>query len=299
MNPEDVMRNALRVGALLVLSLVNAVPVAAQAAPASKEPPDPPNLLVIYREEVRPGRGAAHSANEQAWAAAFTKGQAPERWLGMTTVGGPNEAWFLSGHDSYAAWQKTQDAMEGNAALTAEGDKYSALDGELLNRTSTIVARYRSNLSYQSKVAIPQMRYMQVDVVQVRPGHAAAFNEAWEAIVASHGKAKMNEHWAVYTVDSGMPAGTYLFLYPHKSLDHLDGVPAMHNGAEYRDAIGESGRARQTQMVKDGVASQQTLLFAFRPRMSLLPKDFIDQDAAFWTPKPPPAPAPKKPGDKQ
>ena len=50
-------------------------------------------------------------------------------------------------------------------------------------------------------------------------------------------------------------------------------------------------------MVKDGVASQQTLLFAFRPRMSLLSKDFIDQDPAFWTPKPPPAVV-KKQGDK-
>ena len=67
------MRDVLRVSALLMLSLVNAVPVAAQA----KEPPDPPNVLVIYREEVRPGKAAAHSANEQAWAAAFAKGQAP------------------------------------------------------------------------------------------------------------------------------------------------------------------------------------------------------------------------------
>jgi hypothetical protein len=289
------MRDALRVCTLMVMVLLNAVSAAAQA----KEPPDPPTLLVIYREEVRPGKGAAHSANEQAWSAAFTKGQAPVQWLGMTTIAGPNEAWFLSGHESYAAFQKIEDAMEANATLTAEGDKYSEKDGELLNRTSTIIARYRPNLSYGSKVAIPQMRYMQVDVVQVRPGHAAEFNEAWQSIVASHAKAKMNEHWAVYTVESGMAAGTYLFFYPHKSLDHLDGVAAMHTAAEYRDAVGESGRAKQTQMVKDGVASQQTLLFAFRPRMSLLSKDFIDQDPAFWTPKPPPAAATKKAGDKQ
>jgi hypothetical protein len=293
------MKNVLRVCALLGLALVNASSVLAQATPAPREPNDPPSLLVIYREEVRPGKAAAHTANEQAWAAAFTKGQAPIHWLGMTTVAGPNEAWFLSPYESYAAFQKTNDAMEGSAALTVEQDKFSGQESELLNRTSTIIARYQPTLSYQPKVAIPQMRYMQIDIVQVKPGHGGDYTEAWRGIVAAHEKAKMNEHWAVYAVQSGMPTGTLLFIYPLKSLDHLDGVPAMHTGNEYREAVGESGRARQNQITRDGVAMQQTLLFAFRPRMSLLPKDFIDQDSAFWTPKPTPTAIAKKPGDKQ
>ena len=73
----------------------------------------------------------------------------------------------------------------------------------------------------------------------------------------------MNEHWAVYAVQSGMPAGTFLFLYPLASLDALDAVQPMHTANDYRDAVGESGRARQNDIVRDGVAMQQTLLFAF------------------------------------
>jgi hypothetical protein len=288
------MKNALCVCALLGFALVNASPVGAQATPTPREPADPPNLLTIYREEVKPGKAAAHTSNEQAWAAAFTKGQAPMQWLGMTTIGGPNEAWFLSPYDSFAAFQKVQDAMESSTALTAEEEKYSALDGDLLSRTSTIIARYQPELSYQPKVAIAQMRFMQIDVVQVKPGHGNDFTENWRAIVAAHQKSKLNEHWAVYAVQSGMPNGTFLFMYPLKSLDHLDGVPGMHTGAEYRDAVGETGRARMTQMARDGLTTQQTLLFAFRPRMSLLSKDFIEQDSAFWTPKPPVAATTKK-----
>ena len=287
------MRNALRVGAMLGLALSSALPVAAQSA----APPDPPALLLIFREEVKPGKGAAHGANEQAWAAAFAKGQAPTEWLGMTAVAGPSEAWFLSQYDSYSAIQKNQDAMQASAALTAEEDKFSAQDGELLNRTSTIIARYRPALSYQPKVAIPQMRYMQVDVVQVKPGHGGDFTEAWRSIVAAHEKAKMNEHWAVYAVESGMPTGTFLFMYPHKSLDALDAAQGMHGADAYRDAVGESGRAKQNQMTRDSIAMQQTLIFAFRPRMSLLSTAFTDQDPAFWIPKQPVAIA-KKPGDK-
>jgi hypothetical protein len=293
------MKSLIPACALLGFTLMDVSSAGAQATPTPKEPNTPPNLLVIYREEVRPGKMAAHLANEQAWAAAFTKSQAPIRWLGMTTIAGPNEAWFLSAYDSYAAFQKVEDAMESSATLTAEQDKFSAQESELLERTSAIVARYQPALSYQPQVAIPQMRYMQVDVVQVKPGHGGDFTEMWRAIVAAHEKAKMNEHWAVYAVQSGMPTGTFLFMYPLKSLDHLDGVPAMHTGSEYRDAVGESGRAKQNQITRDGLATQQTLLFAFRPRMSLLPKEFIDQDSAFWAPKPMPAATTKKPGDKQ
>jgi hypothetical protein len=107
-------RNVARVDRLRpVVALV--VATVLPAATQGQEPPDPPNLLVIYREEVRPGKGAAHSANEAAWAAAFAKGQAAMQWLGMTSVSGPSEAWFLSGYDSYAAYEQDQDAIEANA----------------------------------------------------------------------------------------------------------------------------------------------------------------------------------------
>ena len=98
----------------------------------------------------------------------------------MTTISG-SEAWFLSAYDSYATFQNIDDSMEANASLTAEGDKFSALDGELLDRASTIMARYQPALSYQPKVPIPQMRYMQVDIVQVRPGHGGDFTDMWRS----------------------------------------------------------------------------------------------------------------------
>ena len=283
-----------RVGVLLGVAVSIGSALAAQST-TPQDPNTPPPLLVIYREEVKPGKAAAHSANEQAWAAAFTKGQAPVRWLGMSSIAGPSEAWFLSRYDSYADFQKTEDAMEASAALTADQDKFSTQDGDLLSRTSAIMARYQPALSYQPNVAIPKMRYMQVDIVQVRPGRGGDFTEAWRSIVAAHEKAKMNEHWAVYAVQSGMPNGTFLFLYALPSLDALDRVQPMHVGNEYREAVGESGRTRQNEIVRDSVATQQTMLFAFKPGMSLLTKEFIGQDPAFWTPKQAAPVAAKKP----
>ena len=209
---------------------------AQQAAPSTSTP----NLLVIYREETKPGRGAAHAANEAAWAAAFAKAGAAERWLAMTTVAGPSEAWFLSGYASYEEYEKAQKAMEANAVVTAEGDKFSALDGELLNRTSTLLATYRPALSYQSDVRLADMRYMQVDVVRVKPGYDSDFRASWRRIVEAHTAAKMDERWAVYEMDAGGQDLTFFFFYPRKSLAEIDKAGPMHSASAYRDV----GRAK-------------------------------------------------------
>jgi hypothetical protein len=249
---------------------------------------------MIYREEVRPGKGPAHAANEAAWATAFAKGQAPIRWLGMTSVAGPTEAWFLSGYPSWEAFERTEAEMDANVGFTADEDRFSANESDLLSRTSAIVASYRPELSYQSNVNLPQMRYMEVEIFRVKPGHGGEFSETWEAIVAAHGKAKVDEHWAVYQVTAGMPSGTFMFFYPLKSLAEIDKAGPMHAAAAYRDAVGESGRARQREMNVNAVESSQRLVFQLSPKMSILDKEWIDGDPSFWTPKPPPAPPAKK-----
>lgn len=257
-------------------------------------------MLAIYREEVRPGKSSAHAANEAAWAAAFTKGQAPTRWLAMTTIAGPSEAWFLSSYDSWEALQRNEDAMNANALWSADQDKFSALDGELLNRTSSFAAAYRPGISYQPEVSLPQMRYMQVDMVRVKPGRIRDFFESWQATVEAHKKAKMNEHWAVYQIVAGYPDGTFLFMYPMKSLAEMDQSGPMHGDQAYRDAVGEGGRIRANETTIAAVESSQRLVFSLSPKMSLLSKDWSDADP-FWTPKPVPAPAvaAKKPADRQ
>jgi hypothetical protein len=279
-----VARTVVRIGVfvcLLSAGLIAGI-VEAQPAPVTSTPA----VLVIYREEVRPGRGAAHAANEGAWAAAFTKAGAPQRWLGMTTVAGPTEAWFLSGYASYEEFQRSEDAIDANPALTAETDKFSAQDGELVNRTSTIVAGYRPLLSYQPDVRLPDMRYMQVDIVRVKAGYDRDFRQAWRQIVEAHTKANMDEHWAVYEVDAGAQDLTFFFMYGRKTLAEIDKSGAMHAADAYRDAVGENGRLAQREMFQRSIESSQTYLFRLRPSMSVLTKEWTDSDPGFWTPKP-------------
>jgi hypothetical protein len=181
--------------------------------------------------------------------------------------------------------------MGGNAAITADGDRFSAQEGDLLSRTSTILAGYRPALSYQADVRLPDMRYMQVDVVRVRAGHDQEFRAAWRQIAEAHTKAKMDEHWAVYEVDAGAADLTFYFFYPRKSLAEMDKAGPMHGADAYRNAVGENGRQQQREMTQRSIESSMTYVFKLQPQMSLLSKEWIEADPGFWTPKPPAPPA--------
>jgi hypothetical protein len=282
------LKTALRVLVSLVCcSGVFVIPGGAQTPPPTEEG-TPPALLQIEREEVRPGKGAAHAASEAAWAAAYVKAQSPVQWLGMTTMSGPAEAWFLTAHQSFATFEKDDASIDANPSLRTERDRISAADGELLTRTSTILARYRPNLSYQPNVKLPAMRYMTVNLMRVKAGRVAEFTDAWQMIVDAHKKANMDEHWAVYQVESGMPDTTFLFLYARKSLAEIDASGPLHAAAGYRDAVGESGRSRMNEMSQNCIEMTQTMHFRLRPGMSALSKEWTQTDA-YWAP--PAAPA--------
>jgi hypothetical protein len=272
-----------------------ALPVGAQS-PATSDPLAPPALLEITREEVRPGKNAAHAGNEAAWAAAYAKAGSPVHWLGMATVTGPNEAWFLSRHESFADFEKADASTDAAPALAAERDQLAATDGDLVSRTSTLLLRYREALSYQPEVRLPDMRYMTVDVVRVKHGKVAAFADGWRMIAAAHKTASMDEHWAVYQVVSGMPDTTFMFLYPRKSLAEIDASGPMHRADAYRNAVGDGGRRQMADVQENAIEMSQTLHFRLRPEMSTLPKEWAEADS-YWTP-PVPAPMPAKKGKK-
>ena len=70
-----------------------------------KAPSGPPKVIQIIREEVKPGKGAAHEKVEVGWPRAFANAKSPTHYLAMTSVTGPSEAWFVTGFNSLAAWE--------------------------------------------------------------------------------------------------------------------------------------------------------------------------------------------------
>lgn len=88
------------------LTVLAAFLVLSVAWPAMAQQGAPPNVIQIYREEVKPGKVAAHEKTEVGWPRAFAKANSPDHYIAMTSMTGPNEAWFINGYDSLATLEK-------------------------------------------------------------------------------------------------------------------------------------------------------------------------------------------------
>jgi hypothetical protein len=267
-------------------------------AVAQDTPTPPPAMIQIYREEVKAGKSPLHVKSEANFVREFKANKLSPNYTALATITGPDEAWFIARYDSYAAFGKdlaAQDKSPARAAL----DKDLLADGELLSRSSSIVARYRADLSYRPGVSIPLTRYMNIAIVRIRPGHITDYEDSRKIIKAAHEKTALKFNYSGYQVISGMPAGTFMVMSYGRTLADFDAATEIH-GKAYDDAIGDDGRKKLNENAAAGTIGIDSMIFAVDPRMSNPDKATIDADPAFWAPKPaaptmkPAAAAPKK-----
>ena len=258
--------------------------VSAAARVTAQEPPPPPKILQIYREEVKPGKGPAHAKVEAGWPAAFAKANWPSHYLALTSLTGPSEAWFVSGWDSMAAWEKDTKAVEGNTALSAELDALQEKDGELLSGGSGLLLSYREDLSNTPNVDLSKMRYFRIITFRIRPGHENDFMSAVKIVKDAYRKANISLPWAVFQVTAGMPGPTFTVWIPMTSLAELDAT--MKAGKAIQDAEGEDGQKALAKAAADGYNFTTQNIYAFSPKMSYPPKEWVAKDPGFWAPKP-------------
>jgi hypothetical protein len=215
--------------ATLLLAGAGAVRAVAQTAA-----PTPPKVMLIGRELVKPGKGAAHTKLESAWSRALEAAKNPATFIAMTTMTGANEAWFLVPYASMADLQKMNAAVDASAPLTAINDRYAAQESDVIANMFTMITNYRDDLSYNNGTPLPSLRYMTVQRVAVKIGHNDEFVEARKLIKSAHEKAKAGDGYAVYQVVSGAPVGTFLIFSGRKSLAELD---ADQHGPAYVTAL--------------------------------------------------------------
>jgi hypothetical protein len=256
-----------------------ALGVSLVAVPHAQQGPGPRKVMQIIREEIKAARGAPHAKAEEAYVRAFRANKAPVYYVGLRSVTGPTEAWFLSSYDSYAALEQENDLPAKNAALAKALEMADEQDAQFRTGTRTVIAELQEELSYRMRPTVQDMRYIHVTTIRVRPGWGSAFEDVRKLAKAAHEKANVDEHWAIYHVVSGMSAGTYLMLQGSMSLKEEDTDP--HTQA-YRDAMGDEGRAKTQQFQRDGVLGTETALFEISPQMSNVPDEWLKARPDFW-----------------
>ena len=245
---------------------------------------EPTHLLRIFREDIKSGKSAAHEKVESAYVRAFSKSGYPS-YLALENMTGTSQAWFLERYDTYESMEKAIH-LAVTEPLKTTLDQLDAQDGEVRTGERGIIATYQPDVSYLPVPSnMAKMRFVGINMMRVRPGHAADFAEMRKLLNAAWAKSGNKQRRTIYSVNSGLPAGTYLILSGMDSLKAMDPPPSPMSMA---DAFGADNLARYNKLMADIVVSSESTLFSVSPKMSNPPKEFITADPDFWAPKPKP-----------
>src|SRR5271166_4530766 len=228
----------------------------------------PPKVLVITREFTKPGKsGTLHEKTESAFVKAMMQAKWPTRYIAVESLSGKNRALFLTGYDSFAAWEKDTLATQKNATLSAALDRAAVADGQLLTGYLSGVFAYREDLSLRPNVNVAQSRYFEVMRFKIRQGHDKEWEELVKMYIDGYGKATQNQHWATYQSMYGADnGGVYVVFNAMKSLAEVDG--GIGDAKKFGDQLGADGMKKLNDLSAACVEDVQVNLFAFNPKES-------------------------------
>jgi hypothetical protein len=246
----------------------------------------PPRVLLIVREDIKPGMMTAHNRHSATFAGIFGKLKTTNHRIAMVPVAGSeNEVMYVTAGESFADLEKiTQDTdkrmVNVNGQMGAELERLEKEAPALHSGMRDMLAVFRPELSYKPETDIAKMRYFAVTTVRVRPGQEDAYAEYVRTLSnVARDTAKAELHMAGYQVIAGSPGTTFLFFRPMKSLAEYD----LRIGPRVREAMSEDQRKKSDKLVSESIMFTETSVYAFNPRMSYLPKEFTSRDVAFWS----------------
>jgi hypothetical protein len=269
------------------------------------QPPNrmaPPPVLLIVREDIKPGKMPAHNIHSANFARIFRQLQTPSYRIAMVPVAGSeNEVIYITALDTFKEMEETgrdtdKKMSTVSGAMRSELDRLDREAPDLHAGMRDMFAVYRPELSYDAGVDIRQMRYFAITTVRVRPGQDDQYAEYVRNLTnAARTKAKAELHIAAFQVIAGSPSTTYMFFRPMKSLAEYD----LRIGPRVREAMSDDQKKKADKLAGETVVFGETSVYAFNPQMSYVPKDFVAGDPTFWTPKPEAPARPKPPVKKK
>ena len=267
---------------IAVLALVASVSATAfaQAPPTTQ-----PQFLNIFREQLKPARGAEHAQWEAGWPAAAEKAKSPYSYLALASMTGPQEVWYVFSYPSQAAFGHATAWEEAQPGLTAEYDRLAKTDSEFLSEATALQAVAVPELSHGAFPDIGKMRFWEISTFRIRPGHDAEWVAATMAYKAAAARSAPNASWRTYRVVAGAPEGTFLIFSSVASFGDFDKMMA-EGEATMKGMTAEEG-ATLGKFMKESVISMASNRYRLDPKQSYVDAATKLKDLAFWTPKKP------------
>ena len=267
-----------RVGlTVLALAAGSAASTFAQGIPTSQ-----PKFLHIIREPVKTGRAAEHAKFEVGWPAAFEKAKSKYNYLAITSMTGPQEAWFIEPYASQAAYGESL-ALENDPVLGPELERLSKGDAEFVGDATSMQLVAVPDLSHGSFPDMSKVRFYEVTTFRVKPGYYDEWVAATKAYKSASARSAPGASWRTYEVVAGAPGGTWLVMSSTGSFADFDKM-ASEGEATWKNMTAEES-AVLGKFMKEGVLSTVTQRFRVDPAMSYVDAATKAKDPAFWEPK--------------
>ena len=200
---------------------------------------------------------------EEAAARFCAKAGCPNPYLAISSITGPNEAWWINGFDSIDAMEKVWRDYAGNQEISQELNAVAEKKADLAFPGDQLVARFRDEMSFASTHVFPH--FLSVTVLHLHPGHAAAFRNMRVQFKATLERAGRSQ-W-VYQVTSGAEDDTFLIITP---------------GRNMREVLSTSAALDHNDVVADFVVSSVSRLYAVNPALSMPAASWVEADPEFW-----------------
>ena len=270
---------------LLGLSLAVACSLPAAAQDASTATSSAPKYLQVIVEYTKPGKGGlAHDKTEGAFVQAMAKANFPLHYTAFNAISGRARAIYLSPFNSFEEVEKATKIFD-SPAVGSEFDRINMADGELLDEARVLIFSSDPELSYHSKTPGPKNRYMEADIVQVKPGHGKDFSDLMKLCMAAFDKAGSSDHWGAYRIEYGESLGTYVFLTVSNSETEID--QRFSEDSKIGKALSDDDKKKIRDLRAASIETERVELYSVNPAQSYATDDYVKADPDFWKPKPP------------
>jgi hypothetical protein len=264
----------------ICITLGGAAVAAAQDAPASSAP----KILQITREWLKPGKsGMLHDKSETAFVQAMARAKNPTHYVALNSLSGKTRAIYLTQYESFDAVEKDAKNNEKNAALSADLERASVADGDLLDSMDQALFMREDELSYHSHRDLSDARYLEIMAFHVKPGHEREFREGVKMVQDAHAKGETSAHWAMYSLLYGSEGNIFLVLSSKKSLSEID--TGFSENPKLMSALGEDGMKKLDELVQASIESSTQNLYSINPHQSYVEDSWAKADPDFWKPQ--------------
>ena len=242
----------------------------------------PPKVLTVTREFLKPGKnGTPHDKTESEFVAAMRDAKWPSYYFGLDSLSGKVRSIFLTGYDSFDAWEKDVRAQQKNPKLAAALERAYADDAPLLDSVDQSVWFFREDQSHHPTTEIGSARMMELEVFRLKPGHEGDWDAIVKLVKDAYAKG-LEGHWDMFQlVYGGGPA--YVVIVPLKGGAEIDRNWAA--GKKFEEAMGAEGMRKLGELSAAAIESIEDNLFVINPKMSYVPDDVAKSAPEFWRPK--------------